>query len=864
MYQWLSEAAENNSVVITASRRLARVLNTEFGKQQLARGHKAWLSPNIKFLDDWLSSIVNSTPDSLPIVLNGHASSVIWERCLKGQTGDQLLNLGGLVKQARQSRQRLYDWQVSLDEVSSLARSQDERLFAAAAHQYRSVLEDNHWLDAGQLTDLVAELFANGMTPAPDRIVHAGFDRLEPTVENLFAGLAEAGCQISAAPSDTVGADITVLKFDDVQAELRAAGAWARHELAENPGSTIGIISSSLDRDGVASERLIREGLAPGWQYGASQLRSAVNTSYGRRLSEYPSIAIALILLQWVYRNLSFAEISLLLRTPFFSAPETSGRSKLELYLRRLPDQPWTASSIIRLFRNRLSDADAINWIEAIERLASFRKEADGKANPVDWAAKIDSLLCKLGWPGSKMLDSDEFQLLNRWRELLNDLARLSIVCPTMTFSEACSRLGALANDTIYQPESKAAAVQLLGPLEAAGMRFDSLWISGLDADSWPPAAHPLSLVSRSLQRQHSMPDATPDDTLEYSRRVLNRLLCSSDRIRLSWPRSSSESDNTVSPLLAAHAGAEQDTPADPGWHASGQIGSANLVSPADDPVPPVGKDEIVGGGAYTVQLQATEPFSAFAHGRLRASRIDSVATGLSPLMRGSLIHTALNQLLNGTPSQNELRDWLKADAEKRIRNAVDSALKKYSWHADPVLNRILALERDRLRDLLLKFIEVELERPAFQVDKVELEIEYQHAGVRLRLRVDRIDRLSDGELLVADYKTGQAKNFLKRSGEPHDLQLIVYACALGESIGGLVLINIDSRSIVYSGAGANVPWDRKRADQWPQRLTAWQEKVASAMRQIAMGDVRINLSLPSDKTRPLSILSRFEERSRG
>ena len=118
MYQWLSEVAENNSVVITASRRLARALNAEFGKQQLARGRRAWLSPNIKFLHDWLSSIVHSAPATLPIVLNGHASSVIWERCLKGLTGDQLINLGGLVRQARQSRQRLYDWQVSLGEVS--------------------------------------------------------------------------------------------------------------------------------------------------------------------------------------------------------------------------------------------------------------------------------------------------------------------------------------------------------------------------------------------------------------------------------------------------------------------------------------------------------------------------------------------------------------------------------------------------------------------------------------------------------------------------------------------------------------------------------------------------------------------------
>ena len=862
MYQWLSEAIANDSLVITASRRLARVLKSEYDKQQIALGREAWRSPNIRYLDDWLSSIVNSTPDKLPTILNAHASSVIWERCLKAQTGDQLLNIGGLVRQARQCWQRLHDWQVSLRELSDSARSQDEQLFAAAARKFRAALEDNNWLDAAQLTGRVAELVGKGTVAVPDRIFHAGFDRLVPAIESLFTVLADAAYQVLAAPSNDSGAEVSVSVLKDAQAELRAAGAWARDELARKPGAAIGIISSSLDRDAAASERLIREGVAPGWQYGDAEWRTAVNTSYGRRLSEYPAIAIALLLLQWAHRDLSFADISLLMRTQFLASQETAGRTKLELTLRRLPDQAWSPSAIVHLFGSRA--ADAAHWLEAVRALSSFRQGVDGKTGPAEWADNIDGLLARLGWPGSKTLDSDEFQLLNRWRELLNDLARLSIVWPKMTFAEASSRLAALANETIYQPESRAGAVQLLGPLEAAGMRFDSLWISGLEADSWPPAAHPLTLISRQLQRQYSMPDATPDDTLAYSRRVLSRLLCSADRVRLSWPRSNGESENSVSPLIAAHAAADQDMAEDPGWHALDLIGSIGIDSSADDPVPPVAKDEVVAGGAYTIQRQVTEPFAAFAHGRLGVSELDAVATGLSPMMRGSLIHNALQSLLSETPSQNEIRHWSDADARERIRNAVDASLKKYAWRADPVLRRILALERDRLCDLFTRFIEEELARPSFQIDSVEYEIEYQRFGIQLSLRVDRIDRLPDGSVLIADYKTGRPKNFLNRKGQPHDLQLVVYACALNGRIGGLVLINIDSRSIIYSGTGRDVPWDRQRADQWPDRLAGWQESVAAAMRQIAKGDVRINLNLPGDKTRPLSILSRFEERSRG
>jgi len=863
MYQCLSEAASDNSTIITASRRLARVLTSEYGKQQLAKGRRAWLSPDISYLDDWLASIVNTTAAALPVVLSKHASSIVWERCLRGQAGDQLLNIAALVRQARQAWRRLHDWRVPLQELSSAARSQDEQLFASAARKYRGALAKEGWIDSALLTGLVTGLFESSAVAVPRQLVYAGFDRLTPAVEQLVSIMTKRGCGVSAATLGDSCGELKSCAYADTDAELRAAGAWARRELARNPGATIGIVSSSLDRNATSIERLIREGIAPGWQYGGEALRNAVNTSYGRRLSEYPAVTVALLLLQWVYRGLPFAEISILLRSQFICTEETSGRCKLELYLRRLPDQTWTPSALHRLLKQRAEDADAVKWLEGIEALSSFEAGAGVKASPAAWADKIDSLLRELRWPASRSLSSDEFQLLNRWRELLNDLARLDIVIPRMTYAEASRRLSALASDSIYQPESRAGVVQLLGSLEAAGMSFDSLWVSGLDADSWPPASHPLTLVSRQLQRQHAMPDATPEDTLAYSRRVLDRLVKSAPRVRLSWPQASEEFEISATPLIGLLQPVIGETSADPGWHAADLLGARDTESPPTDPVPAVQPDEDVSGGAYTVQRQATEPFSAFAHGRLRVKELETVATGLSPSQRGSLIHKVLHTLFLERPSQDEIRQWTAPIRKERISKAVDSSLREFLWHADPVLGRILAIERVRLYALVDTFIEEELKRSTFFIDEVEQEIEFEQSSVRLKIRIDRIDRLSDGSFLIADYKTGQPSVFLNRNGDPHDLQLVVYTCALEKTIGGLILINIDSRSISYSGAAASGEWDAKRADQWIVRLNAWQERVAMAMQQIAKGDARINLNLPRDKTRPLNILSRFEERLR-
>jgi hypothetical protein len=303
----------------------------------------------------------------------------------------------------------------------------------------------------------------------------------------------------------------------------------------------------------------------------------------------------------------------------------------------------------------------------------------------------------------------------------------------------------------------------------------------------------------------------------------------------------------------------------DPGWHALSLIGSHQLEEPADDSTLAVQQDEFVAGGAITVQRQVTDPFSAFAYGRLRVTELKSVTVGLSPALRGSLIHKALYKLFAEKPSQDEIRQWIDDGLlQERILDASDNALKKYLRHSDPILKRLLALESVRLRDLLEKFVLEELKRPMFRVDSVERDVDFQQFGVRLKLRIDRIDRLSDESLLIADYKTGLPKNFLNRNGDPQDLQLVVYACALDEKVGGLVLINIDTRSIEYKGTGGSSSWDTKRADQWIERMTTWKEKVGMLMQQIATGDIRINLNLSTKQAKTLNILSRFEELRRG
>jgi probable DNA repair protein len=468
----------------------------------------------------------------------------------------------------------------------------------------------------------------------------------------------------------------------------------------------------------------------------------------------------------------------------------------------------------------------------------------------------IDATVDQLNWPGEEALNSDEFQVVNRWKELLNDLARLELVIPALTFVEALRRLQLMAGETVFQPESQGAIVQLLGPLEAAGMEFDQLWVTGLSAANWPPAGRPSLLISRDLQRQYLMPDATPEDTLAYAQRVTERLLTSSASSICSYPGTDGDAEQDVSGLFVQQTVVRPADIDDPGWYARCLVDVNHPKPVSTDRVPPVTPDEEVQGGAGTIQNQLSEPFSAFAYGRLGIRSLDAISSGLTASLRGTLIHDALHTLYKDLPSQVGLRNWTEYERQERIEKAVNKAFWRYEKNADATLRQVFALERQRVSKLLHAVMLVDTEREPFHVGDTEGALEVVISGVRLGLRVDRIDRLDDGSVVILDYKTGTPKRFLDRHGDPNDMQLVVYASAIKEPVAGLGLVNIDSRNVGIDAAGR----DFTPKMDWDTELERWKMQVADAASELQRGDVRLDGDQTTDSARALSVLSRIGE----
>ena len=180
MYHWLLPALDRDATVVTASRRLARMLGREHAAAMVERGHDAWATPRIVTYGRWLSGLLQTLGEGRQAYCLGPAQArVLWEECIAAELGEQHANLGAVVRAEVDAWKLVHAYAVPLEEVSSCIDSRDQGVFARAAARYAGRLEEQGWLDEAQLNPAVVAALEDA--PAgriPHSVVLAGFDRL--------------------------------------------------------------------------------------------------------------------------------------------------------------------------------------------------------------------------------------------------------------------------------------------------------------------------------------------------------------------------------------------------------------------------------------------------------------------------------------------------------------------------------------------------------------------------------------------------------------------------------------------------------------------------------------------------------------
>jgi ATP-dependent helicase/nuclease subunit B len=851
---------ESGFVLLTPNQRLARRIKTEWDTRMAASGATVWEPISVLPLESWLQRQwqLGVNRGLIPALMQiGPAQALeLWQQVIAGDERDSdsysLLRPAAAGELAGQARETLLRWQV--DTRNSGVR-QSFRLDNDCGTFLRwQDLFEKKLTAAGQGTtvDAVRQLLDCAGHLPKSRVALLEFDEIPPLYLSAVKALAQEVQEISPAAAS---AQRRMYTFADRRSELQAIARWAATTSRDHPTATLGIVLTDMAADRAAVEYLLRREFKC---LGENYTSLPVNFSTGIPLDRAPVAKDALAALAMSGQRCSVAGVESLLRSRFLEMSDAdtplanyfihrlynAGREQLDT-----ADLRYLASEV------KLGDLKGLALGQILLSVAGMR-ELRQSALPSQWIERFAQVLEVWGWPGSGPLDSLEYQQVELWYRTLDEFRGYDAVCSPIDMEQALQLIRGSCARQMSQPQTEDTSVQVLGPLEAAGLAFDQLWLCGMQAGSWPAAPRPSPFIPQLLQRQRQMPHATAEREWVFAAGLLTQYTHSTSVLHASYCHQLDDVPELPSPLLEGFQPAECELPSalDTQWQEQWQ--QRKLVRLEDHLAPAAEAAELddIGGGSGLLEDQSQCPFRAFARRRLRVEPLPEFSLALSPADRGSLLHDALNVLwanINDHAGLLALNDSTQTAA---VSDAAQAAIMAFPAgrrrQFGPAYWR---LEGQRLSSLLGEWLALERSRAEFAVAQRELDVSFALGPLQLRLRVDRIDRLADGSQMIIDYKSGvsRVQDWLgDRPGKP---QLLLYGIAAPGEAAALAFGQVRPDDCKFVGLGrvegapgigtdiAAVAGERMDVVDWDGLNARWRDNLERLAAEFVSGEAQVD-----------------------
>lgn len=861
----LQPLIEEGYILLTPNYRLARRIKAQWDAHNAAAGKRVWLPVSVLPLEHWLLAQweLAVSLDLLPPLtpLNPAQILELWRQVISAQErlspDYHLLRPAAAAELASQARDTLLRWQVDSGarDTAQLFELQPD---CATFLHWQSAFEQR-LAKAGLCTaaDCLAQLPGlRGHLPT-SRVALVECEDIAPLQRAALQALSEQ--TLDFLPLAEYG-DRLVHDYSEKRAELQAVAAWAANLHRASPAATIGIVLGDMRGDRVAMEYLLRREFDC---LGENYTSLPVNFSTGIPLAHAPLVRDALAALAMCLQRTTVPAVVRLMRSRYLDLPDAQGA----LAQRFIKELFAAGSEVVDLAEIRRSanaaslGADKGLWLGrqllALQRMRELRR----RALPSVWGTHFRAVLSQWGWPGRQALDSLEYQQLDLWYRTLDEFSGFDGVCRAIDFGAALDLLRDCCTRQISQPETADSPVQVLGPLEAAGLSFDHLWLCGMQAANWPAAPRPSPFIPVSLQTRMHMPHASQEREWAFGDTLLRQYARSSEMLHASYSRQTDGVADLPSPLLQEFTPQTmpESTLIAARWTDScEQVGLERVSDPCG---PPLDREQkaTISGGSLLLEDQSQCPFRAFARHRLQVEPLPPFNAALSAGDRGSLLHNALCTLWCELRDLSSLLALCDAQLEQTVRRAIQACIATVdAGQKRRMVRAYWRLEEQRLTALLLEWLSVERLRSDFSVVALEHEIALELTDLPLHLRVDRIDQLPDGSRVIIDYKSGASSVQDWLGDRPARPQLLLYSIAEPNAAAALAFAQVRRRDCRFIGLGrvaaapgisTDIPGAVKAqmdAQDWPALNERWGEILERLAQSFAAGAASVAPLTPS------------------
>jgi ATP-dependent helicase/nuclease subunit B len=848
--------------VITPNQRLRNRIRGAFA----ARHGRVGVTPPVYAVNEWLENCWQHLQDRgtkgcEKSLINDLQAHTLWKEVIDSSAGGALAASSRLIQQANEALRNLTLWQVPLDQLAAYGDADDYPLANwAGAFQHR--LGTLGLITREAACERILQAFQSGALPRLPALHLESLSEPPPLLHKLIkaatADSIDSPPGPRTLPAQKADGSTTLRRVAAAsgEEEIRAAALWAYQCLQRDAGCTIGIIVPDLGTRRDPVERIFTETFEPHY-YSPEEARYTLpfNISTGVPLGRTPLVSATLQLLQLNSSDVERYQLRKLFNSPFWSdLPEEIGiRSTAIEVLERKGQFHYTPAQI-RACVQRIAEQTGTETCQTFSRrlqnTASEWRRFASPASAGEWAERILQVLELLNWPGSRPLDSMEYQQANQWYQLLEKFTSLDLLQRPLNAAETLAILQQLANTTPFQAEVKQSPIQILGTLEGEGLQFDYCWVLGMTSQAWPTRPEPNPLLPLPLQRRLQMPRSTVEKEIAFASVLTGHYRSCAKTVVFSYPAQVDEAHMLPSSMIVTVPPVTLDDllGSSSDLHS---VGLRNLYREArasqtlevvdcrygptfPGPFHAENDGEAVRGGTAILQQQALCPFNAFATLRLGATEPAEPSLGLTPAEKGSIIHAVLALIWRELQDQAGCKKnapQLNALIERTTANVFADLA---AGNRSPLGALYRQLEQDRVVQLLERLFEYELNRPPFKVVATEQELIREFAGLNFRLRIDRVDRIEDGQYVVIDYKTSIKASENQWLGErPDEPQLPLYALCYPQPVAGLAFACVRAQKPGYCGIvdESIQGWDKRiktpQSLSKEQRREGWQALLA-------------------------------------
>jgi probable DNA repair protein len=849
-------ALDRGATVVTGNQRATRTIRLGIDWRNKARGLKSWQPAKVLAWDAWLASwwgrlVMDGHVGE--VVLNGSQERAVWRGVLDADRELEGMGKESLTELATEALGLLcaYDGVGTLGETMT---GKDARAFQRWVRAFERRCREGRWLTQSGLAKRLAEVATESGVEGIGEILLVGFDALTPAQEGLITAMRGGGVVVEELRG-SVGCKGLLVEVADQREELQLCAVWVKRILEERPGAKVAVIVPGLAGERAGIERVFSEVLAPELEgIGAGNAEVPFEFSVGVALNSTPMVVAALDVLRWVVGALPVERVSELLLSPYFAEgrAERCARAELDAFglRRRSMLRPEVSIETVTGLVERWRGGRLDRLVRALRRLRVIARRFEPEEMRLhgEWAEAMRELLHEALWGAGEDEDSAEYQTRVKWESVLDEVSTLDFDGRAVRYEEALRAVERIAERTMFALESREAPVQVMGPLEAAGGRFDAVWFLRAGAMSWPMAAQTNPLLRWGTQKRLGMPGTDTVRELEFARRVTERIARSAGTVVFSYAAQGS-GDAGRQGRSAALSGIELQEVKPAEIAVDEFVREMVAVESVEDDVRvPDLPDQVIRGGSALLAAQAACGFRAFVEQRLWSRAPERLDLGMDAAERGTVVHGVLEKFWRVVRTQEELKAMSADEREEMLRWAIREVVPDVTVELDAWERAYLDMERRRLQKLLGQWLELEMKRSPFVVKESEEERNDVRVGpLRLRVIVDRVDVVDRGQEMILDYKTGWADPKQWLSARPDAPQLPLYA-ALSEadSVAGIAFANVRLGEEMMLRGYAVRPQLLTKADKLKEagsveeQIERWKSVLTRLAEEFAAGDARV------------------------